>query len=184
MDSWEFNKIAGAALAALLLAFGSGTLINIASEEAAEAKPGYVMPVDNSAGGASEGAAPAAAFDAKAVVAAVGKASADNGQALFKPCAACHTVDKSGKAGAAGPNLYGVVGRPLASSATFPRYSAALKAKGGNWTYEALAQWLHDPKAYVPGNQMSYAGIKNAGDEADVIAYLRSQADSPAALPQ
>lgn len=184
MDSWEFNKIAGATLAALLLAFGSGTLINIASEEGgAEAKPGIVLPTSNGAEASSGGSAAPAAFDPKAVVAAVAKASADNGQGLFKPCTACHSIDKSGKAGAAGPNLYGVVGRPIASSPTFPRYSAALKGKGGNWTYENLAAWLHDPKAFVPGNQMSYAGVKNPADEADVIAFLRSQSDSPVPLP-
>lgn len=182
MDSWEFNKLAGAVLAALLVAFGSGTLIQIATSEHGEAKPGYVLPVDTAAVAGGGSAPAAAAFDPKAVVAAVAKGSAENGQAVYKPCATCHTATKGGKAGT-GPNLWGIVGRTVAASADFPRYSAALKAKGGEWTYESLASWLHDPKGYLPGNQMAYAGVKNSADLADLLAYLRTLADTPVAPP-
>jgi cytochrome c len=109
-------------------------------------------------------------------------ASADNGEVVFKRCAACHTGDKGGQP-RVGPNLWGIVGRDRASSATFPRYSAAMKSKGGKWDFESLANYVHDPKGYIPGNQMSFAGVKDNQELADVLAYLRTLSDSPAPLP-
>lgn len=184
MDSWDFNKLAGAALSALLLAFGGGTLSEIVKGGGHgddHAKPGYELPkLASSAGGG--GSAAAAEFKPAAVLAALKNASAENGQDVFKRCTACHTPDKDGKAGT-GPNLWGIVGRPVASSASFPRYSAAMKGHGGNWTFESLASYLHDPKGAVPGNQMAFAGIKSNEELADILAYLRTLSDKPAPLP-
>ena len=184
MDSWEFNKIAASLLAALLLAFGGGTIAEIfvgGGHGDSHAKPGYELPV-MAAVNIGKGGAAAAEFKFETVAAALKTASAENGQAVSKSCAACHTFDKDGKAGT-GPNLWGVVGRPVASSAAFPRYSAAMKGKGGNWTFEALAPYLHDPRGTVPGNQMAFNGVKSNEDLADLLAYLRSLSDKPAPLP-
>ena len=123
-----------------------------------------------------------AAFSFATIAPQLKTASAENGQAVFKSCAACHTPDKDGKAGT-GPNLWGIIGRPVASSSGFPRYSAAMKGKGGNWSFEALAPYLHDPRAVVPGTQMAFAGVKSNDDLADLLAYLRTLSDSPAPLP-
>jgi cytochrome c len=112
----------------------------------------------------------------------ISKASADNGKDTFKRCLQCHTPEKGGP-NRVGPNLYGIVGRPRASHAGFP-YSDAMKNHPGNWTFEELAKYLHDPKGDIPGNKMAFAGIKDNGELADVLAYLRTLADSPAALPQ
>jgi cytochrome c len=141
------------------------------------------------AGGATPAATPAAApapaaggFDAKAVVALIGSAKAEDGAAKFKACAACHQVKKDAPSAVA-PNLWGVVNRPKASQADFAaKYSDAMKAKGGEWTYENLALFLHQPKGYVPGTKMVYNGIKDPAEIASVIAYLRTLADSPAPL--
>jgi cytochrome c len=82
-----------------------------------------------------------------------------------------------------GPNLWGVVGRPRASEAGF-NYSAAMKAKGGNWTIDDLNQFINNPRGFIPGTNMTFAGIQRGGERADVIAYLNSLSDNPAPLPK
>ena len=184
MDSFEFNKIAGAILSALLLAFGAGTISEIfagGGHGDSHAKPGYELP-KLAAVDTGKASAPAAEFKAATVLAQLKTASAESGQAVFKPCTACHTPDKDGKAGT-GPNLWGIVGRAVASSPTFARYSPAMKAKGGAWTFEQLATYLNDPRGTIPGNQMAFLGIKSNDDLADLLAYLRTLGDKPAPLP-
>jgi cytochrome c len=110
-------------------------------------------------------------------------ANVARGQAdtLKNACIACHTFNEGGKAGV-GPNLYNVVGGPRAHMAGFD-YSAGLKAKTGDWTYESLNEWLTKPAAYVPGTKMLLAGVPSAQDRADIIAYLRSLSPNPIPLP-
>jgi len=129
-------------------------------------------------------AAPAAGgFDPKAVVALLAAASPDDGAATFKKCAACHVVKKDAPSAVA-PNLWGIVNRPKAAQADFAsKYSEAIKAKGGAWTYENLAAFLHQPKGYIAGTKMVFAGIKDPAEIAGLIAYLRTVSDSPAPLP-
>lgn len=185
MDSWEFNKIAGAVLAAMMVAFGSGTFAGIfaSGHDHADAHPGYKLPVTASANtGAKSGTAAAPAFSADAVIEQVKTASSEGGQSVFNQCRACHSVDKGGKPGT-GPNLWGIIGRDVGKSADFPRYSAAFKASTGKWDYKHLIEYLHDPKKAIPGNQMAFAGIKSPQQLADLVAYLRSLSDSPAPLP-
>lgn len=143
------------------------------AEKGSEAKP-------DAKGTGSEGAAGGSA--AAAVVAGLGKADADSGKAVFKKCLACHTIEK-GAPKAIGPNLWGVVNRPKASFPGF-EYSPGMKAKGGNWTFEDLAQFISKPKAYVSDTKMVFAGLSSPGDAADVIAYLASQNDTPVPLPK
>jgi cytochrome c len=180
MDTWEFNKIAGATLAALLLMFGTATLIEIRTSHKAE-KPGYVLPVAAPQTAAAGAATAAAGINFAEISSLLHKANVSNGQAAFKRCATCHTPDKGGR-NATGPNLWGVVGRPKASVAGF-NYSEALKSKGGEWTYEDLANYLHDPRSFAPGNRMAFAGIKDNAELADLIGYLRTLSDSPPPLP-
>ena len=181
MDSWEFNKIAGAVLSALLVAFGGSTVIEILSKSHAALKPGYELPFEAPAESASS-APTERPFSFSEVAPLLKSASAESGQAIFKRCAACHTGEKGGPA-RVGPNLWGVIGRDVASSPSFPRYSGAMKGKGGKWEFESLANYLHDPRGYIPGNQMSFAGVKDNQELADVLAYLRTLSDSPPPLP-
>jgi cytochrome c len=107
-------------------------------------------------------------------------ASADPaaGEKVFGKCKACHNVEKGGP-NQVGPNLWGVIGRPVAHHEGF-KYSSALAAKNGeSWTYEQLDAYLASPKAWAPGTKMTFAGLNKPGDRADVIAYLRTKADSP-----
>ncbi len=110
-------------------------------------------------------------------------ASADiaNGEKKARVCGSCHTFDDGGRNGT-GPNLWGVVGRDIAATASY-NYSAALSSEPGNWTFEKLDAYLLKPGAAIPGNKMSYQGLRKARDRADVIAYLRAQGASQIPLP-
>jgi len=116
-----------------------------------------------------------------AVLLASASASAGQADTAKLGCVACHSFNEGGKAGV-GPNLYGVVGGPHAHMEGFA-YSAALKAKTGNWTFDELNEWLTKPAAYAPGTKMSFAGISNEKERADVIMYLRSLSATPVPLP-
>jgi cytochrome c len=82
-----------------------------------------------------------------------------------------------------GPDLWGVVGRPKASVAGF-NYSAAMKAKGGTWTIDDLNHFIANPRTYIAGTNMTFAGIPRESERADVIVYLNSLSDNPAPLPK
>jgi cytochrome c len=103
-------------------------------------------------------------------------------QFTHRVCIACHTFDKGGKPGV-GPNLYGVVGGPHDHEPGFSYSPAMEKFKGQPWTYDALNHWLYKPSTYAPGTRMSFAGISNDKQRADVIAYLRTLSDNPPPLP-
>ena len=144
-----------------------------AAAPAPEAKPVQTAKAETAtsdAGGGEESlAARLAAADAK------------HGAKVFRKCKACHTDDKSGK-NKVGPNLWGVIGRKVGSEAGFS-YSDAITGLGGEWTYDRLDEYLTSPKAYAPGNKMSFAGLKKPGDRAAVLLYLREHSDSPPPLP-
>jgi len=179
MDAFEVNKTVGAVLSALLVIFASKTTLDIVYKEHKPAKPGWALPITEVA---TASKAPAAPFDATAVVGLLPKANPDNGQDSFKKCLSCHTPQKGGPNGT-GPNLWGVVGRKPGSHAGFP-YSEAMKSKGGEWTWEMLATYLHDPRSAIPGNKMAFPGIRDNAELADVLAYMRKLSDTPAPLPQ
>ncbi|MBB3909943.1 c-type cytochrome [Sphingomonas desiccabilis] len=102
------------------------------------------------------------------------QADVAQGKRLFRQCAACHTI-AAGGGDRNGPNLHGVVGRPVATGSRRFGYTAALEAAGGTWTPERLDAWLQNPQRFAPGTSMIYAGMPNGVDRADVIAFLRQQ---------
>ena len=179
MESLEFNKVAGAVLGTLLFAFGLGIVSKGLIGGAKPAKPGYDLPAA-AEGGEAVAAAHGAAQEPLPVLLA--KADVKRGEAGVKVCTACHNFEK-GAGVKAGPPLYGVVGRAVASADGWV-YSADLKAKGGNWSLETINAFVTNPKAYAPGTKMSYPGLADAGKRADILAYLNSLSDSPAPLPK
>lgn len=179
MNAFEFNKIAGAVLMALLLVFGGRTYMEIRDSSHGHKAASYALPMPK---GDAGGGAAGPAFDPAAVISLLSKASADGGKDAFKKCTACHTPDKGGP-NRVGPNLYGVVGRDIGKHAGFA-YSPAMSGHGDKWTFEHLVSYLHDPKGYIPNNKMAFVGVSDNAELADLIVYLRSLADSPAPLPQ
>jgi cytochrome c len=103
-------------------------------------------------------------------VAAHAEGDAVRGEARFQECAACHKLDAG--TNEVGPSLHGVFSRKAGELADF-RYSPAMKRSGVAWTPETIDKYIADPQAFIPANRMPYAGISNAGDRADLIAYLQ-----------
>jgi cytochrome c len=109
------------------------------------------------------------------------KADPAKGQQVFNKCMACHNADKGG-ANQLGPNLWDVIGEPIGQGKGFA-FSDALSKKGGTWDWDNLSQWLSSPKAFAPGTKMTFAGLGNPQDRADVIAFLNTHSDAPKPLP-
>ncbi len=132
----------------------------------------------------AQAAAPAqmaAAAPAKPVADLIAGGDVEKGKRVFNKCKACHTVDNGGKNGI-GPNLYGIVGQAPGSREGF-KYSDALTGlKDKPWTYENLWAFLTKPKDYAKGTKMTFAGLSKESDLANVLAYLRSLADTPVPL--
>jgi cytochrome c len=180
MNAFEFNKIAAAVLSALLVMFGSRTLLDIAYSEKKAEKPGYTLPfTDGTLSDTKQQSAPA--FDAEKVAALLPKANAVAGKDAFRRCQQCHTVDKGGR-NLVGPNLWGVIGRKVGEVQNFA-YSEALKNHSGQWTLDELARYLHNPKAAIPGNKMAFPGVKDEAELADLLAYLQTLAETPSRQP-
>lgn len=121
------------------------------------------------AGVAEEGKGGAAAVPFEALLAGADLAK---GEATFKKCTACHNADQGGAAGI-GPNLFGVVGKGVAAGSF--GYSDALKGKGGKWDFATLNEWLTSPKAFAAGTKMTFAGLPDAQERANLIAWLNTK---------
>ncbi len=178
MDSFELNKILGAVLAACLVILVTSFTANALFAPKMPEKPGFEIAVKEAEGAAKPGAAPAAAEPIEKLLQT---ASVEKGAAAAKKCAACHTFGKGDK-NAVGPNLYGIVGDKVGEGRNF-NFSAAMKAKGGTWTIDDLNKFITNPKGYIPGTAMGFAGIQKDSERADVLAYLNSLSDNPQPLP-
>ncbi len=179
MDSFEFNKIAGAVLGVALGVFGLSILSeSIFSSEAPE-KPGYLVEVAEAETPGGDAGAPA---EAKPIGVLMATADATKGAGIAKACQACHDLNKGGP-NKTGPNLWDVVERPVGAHEGFAYSEGMLTHKDKKWTYDELNAFLLAPKAYVKGTKMSFAGIKNDAKRADLIAYLASLSDAPKPFP-
>lgn len=144
------------------------------NEAAAPAAEPSASSPSATAGASGSQADEAASGDAAAILASLGGdyANADltNGARQFRRCQSCHTLNEGGRH-TVGPNLHGIMGRAAASAEGFS-YSRQLTEAGLTWDVETLDAWIENPRAMVPGNRMSFVGLRDAADRRDVIGYL------------
>lgn len=177
MNSFELNKVLGAILGTCLIVLALNIAAGAIFAPEKPAKPGYMVAVKTEAGGKKEAAPEKVPLPVR-----LAKASVDKGRSIAKQCQACHTFENGGP-NRVGPNLWNVVGEPRGEGRGF-NFSAAMKAKGGKWTYDELDKFLTDPRGYINGTAMTFAGIRNDQQRADVIAFLHSLSDNPVPLPK
>lgn len=159
------NTIAGWVLAggivALGLSIGSGMYFHGEAPE----KEGFAVVAEETGAAGGVAAVPIATLLATADIA--------KGEAVFKKCTACHSIAQGGANGI-GPNLWATMGKPHGHVAGFA-YSDALKSIPGNWDWEGMDKWLANPKKYAPGTKMTFAGLGNPEERANLILYLNAQ---------
>ena len=184
MDSVYFNKIAGAVLASLLLMVGLRTGILLFYPKGTEnLSKGQIVVAPEAA--PAPGAASAAAKPEEKeppVETLLASANAQAGETAAKACNACHNFTK-GAGAKIGPDLYDVIGRDIGKHPGFS-YSSALQQRGGKWSFDTLYEWIKNPKEFIPGNKMAFAGVKDPKERANIIAYLDKQSDNPVPLPK
>ena len=159
------NTIAGWVLAGGIVALGLSIVSGMYFHGEAPEKEGFAVAAEAGGEAGAAAAVPIATLLATADVA--------KGEAVFKKCAACHTIAQGGPNGI-GPNLWAALGKPHGHVAGFS-YSDALKSVPGNWDFEGLDKWLANPKKYAPGTKMTFAGLGNPEERANLILYLNSQ---------
>ncbi len=186
MDFIELNRFAAALLGSVLLVvvlFVLGNLVIDPDEfegiATAEVETATAEP-------ASETEGEPASEPVEEVVATLAARLADGdasaGQRTSRRCTACHTFDEGGRNGI-GPNLWGVLGAPRAANADY-KYSGAFKEIGGDWGYAELDAFLESPRNAIEGNKMSFAGLRDAQDRANLILFLRNASDTELPLPR
>jgi cytochrome c len=178
MDSFEINKILGAVLGTCLFLLAMHIASGAIFTAAVPAKAGYEIAVKEE----QPGQHPAAKAAEQPIESLLASASVDHGAQVAKQCTICHNLQE-GQGPKVGPDLYDVVGRKIAAVPGF-NYSAALKATTGTWSFDELNKWLADPRAMVPGTAMTFAGLQNEKQRADVIAYLDTLSKNPVPLPK
>jgi len=172
----RFNTIAGWVLFAGIVALGSSIVASGYFHSERPEKMGYPI-----AGVQEEGQGAAAAE--QPIETYLAKADPAKGQQIFNKCMACHNADKGG-ANQLGPNLWGILGAGIAEDRNGFAFSDALKKVGGTWNWDNLSKWLTSPRTFAPGTKMTFAGLSDPQDRADVEAFLNSHSDSPQPLPK
>ncbi|ATP18613.1 MULTISPECIES: c-type cytochrome [Sphingobium] len=163
----RFNTVAGWALFAGIIALGGAIVSSKYFHDERPEKMGYAIEgVEVEGEGGGDSGPGLNTLLASADVAA--------GEKVFAKCAACHTVNQGGTNGI-GPNLYATVGEGIGQGKGGFAFSEALKSKGGEWSFDNLDHWLKSPREFAPGTKMTFAGLSNPADRANLIAWLNTQ---------
>jgi cytochrome c len=179
MNSFELNKILGAILGTCLILLALNIAAGAIFTPEKPSKPGFNIAVKEQGEGEKAGAKE----PEQPIETLLAKASVEKGQAAAKQCQACHTFEKGGP-NRVGPNLWNIVGSQRGEGRGGFNFSAAMKGKGGTWTFDELNKFLANPRGYIPGTNMTFAGLSRAEQRADVIDYLHTLADNPVPLPK
>ena len=175
MNSFEINKIITAILVTILVVFGIGKISNIIFDKGDKNIVAYKVE-------APEGSAVQASTEASVDISALlALGDVEHGKKVFKKCAACHSVNAGG-GNKIGPKLWNVMFRPVGAVTDY-KYSKALTDYGKEWSWEEMNGFLIKPSAWIKGNKMGFAGLKNEKDRASVILYLNQNSDNPKPLP-
>ena len=172
MDTMTITKAGGAICGALLVfllgAWAGEGLYHVGSESHGDEEhaQGYAIEVADGGSDGGEAAEEGPPFEE-----VFANASAEEGEKLWRQCAACHKLDGTN---GTGPHLDGIVGRAKHSVDGFT-YSDALAGQEGEWSPENISSFIHNPKEYAPGTKMSYRGMSDVTDRANLIAYLATQ---------
>jgi cytochrome c len=176
MSSLEGNKIAAAILVGGMITLSVGILTDFIYQ------PHHGAQAAHEGGAEGGGAAPAAKpAPLEPVLGLIATADAAKGEKLFAKCTSCHTATADNK-NKVGPGLYGVVGRVSGTHPDFA-YSEPMKAHAKPWTFADLSHFIARPKELIPGTKMTFPGLPNVQDRADLIAWLNQQSASPAPMP-
>lgn len=162
----RFNTVAGWALFGGIVALGGAIVSSKYFHSERPEVMGYAIE-----GVEAEGEGGAAGPSLNTLLASADVAA---GEKVFAKCAACHTINQGGANGI-GPNLYATVGEPIGQGKAGFAFSDALKSKGGEWTFENLDHWLKSPREFAPGTKMTFAGLGNPVDRANLIAWMNTQ---------
>ena len=161
----RFNTMAGWVLGAGIVLLGGKLVTDEIYRAERPETMGYPIAGVQEEGGDAEAEQPIAFY--------LQTADAGRGEAVFRKCTACHTINQGGATGL-GPNLFSTMGANLAHVAGFA-YSEALRSKGGAWDWDRMSEWLRSPRAFAPGTKMTFAGLSDPQDRADLLLYMNGQ---------
>jgi cytochrome c len=180
MDSFEFNKIAASVLIALLVAMTGKLASDFIIHSTPLEKNSFVIDVPTGSDGKAEPKKEEETLTP--ITPLLASADVEKGKGVAKKCTQCHTFEKGGP-NRTGPNLWNIVAAKIGHAADFA-YSSGVKAlEGKTWDFEELNAFLKNPRKFIPGTKMSFVGIQNDQERADLIAYLRTLSDNPHPLP-
>lgn len=169
----RFNTIAGWVLGAGIVLLGAKLVTDELFKAERPETPGYVIAGVENPDDEVAAEQPIAHF--------LQSADAARGEAAFRKCSACHNANQGGANGL-GPNLFGTMGGAIAQHAGFS-YSEPLRAHGGRWDWDSMSQWLRSPRTFAPGTKMTFAGLSDPQERADVMLYLNRHGGTLAIPP-
>ncbi len=184
MASLEGNKIAAAVLTAGVVVMTAGFVSELIYPHPHIGQDAYPIQVAGEEGQEEQmAAAPAEPEELQPIGPLLAEASIEEGQRAARKCVACHSFEQGGP-NKIGPNLWDVVGAQITHVEDFNYSNALQELSDQAWTYQDLNAFLENPSEYAPGTKMSFAGVRDAEERADIIAYLRSLSENPEPLPE